>query len=82
MTSDRREPSDDQIDAVIERMAREENDELARAWGQGILDVATNAIQGRADEDRSLLDAIGRASESSAEAVAKGEAKGEAKGQE
>lgn len=77
MTSDRREPSDDQIDAVIERMAREENDELARAWGQGILDVATNAIQGRADEDRSLLDAIGRASESSAEAVAKGEAKGQ-----
>jgi hypothetical protein len=62
MTSDRREPSDDQIDAVIERMAREENDELARAWGQGILDAATNAMQGRADEDRALLDAIGRAS--------------------
>ncbi len=41
MTSDRREPvSDAQIDAAAEAWARAEEDDLAKAWGQGILDAA------------------------------------------
>ncbi len=70
MAEDRIEPvSDAQIDAAVERWGREEEDELAKAWGQGILDAARDGLQGRVDEDRALLDAIERASE----AVDKGE---------
>ncbi len=64
MAEDRRDTagiSDAQIDAWVEGLANEENDVLARAWGQGILDAARDGLQGRVDEDRSLLDAIGRA---------------------
>ncbi len=52
---------DAEIYAMLEQMAREEQEELARAHGQGILDAATNAMQGRAHQDRTLLDAIARA---------------------
>ncbi len=52
---------DAQIDAWVERLAREEHDALERAHGQRVLDAARDATQGRAAADRSLLDAIGRA---------------------
>jgi hypothetical protein len=62
MSEDRREPvSDAQIDAAAEAWARAEEDDLALAWGQGILDATAGHAKGRADEDRALLDAIGRA---------------------
>ncbi len=61
---------DAQTGAMLERAAREEQEELDRAHGQGILDAATAAIQGGASQDRALLDAIGRATK------AKGEGKG------
>jgi hypothetical protein len=54
---------DARTDATVEQ------EELARAHGQNILDAASEATQGRAEQDRALLDAIGRASE----ALAKGE---------
>jgi hypothetical protein len=57
-----------QTDATVEQ------EELDRSHGQHILDLAgTAATQGRAEQDRALLDALGRASE----ALTKGEAKGE-----
>jgi ubiquinone/menaquinone biosynthesis C-methylase UbiE len=52
---------DARTDATVERMAREEREELARSHGQHILDVATGAGRSRAERDRSLLDTIGRA---------------------
>ena len=58
---------DAQTDAMLERAAREEQEELARAHGQGILDAATGATQGRAEQDRTLLDAIGRATKAKGE---------------
>jgi hypothetical protein len=63
MAEDRRDTagiSDAQIDAAAEAWARAEEDDLAKAWGQSVLDAARDAIQGRADEDRALLDAIER----------------------
>jgi hypothetical protein len=64
---------DARTDARLERAAREEREEVARAHGQHILDLAgTAATRGRAEQDRALLDALGRASE----ALAKGEARG------
>jgi hypothetical protein len=52
---------DAEIYAMLEQMAREEQEEAARAHGQHILDAASEATRGRAEQDRSLLDAIGRA---------------------
>ncbi len=66
MTSDRREPSDDQIDAVIERMAREENDELARAWGQHILDATAFPHAKRGANEDPLLEVLRRAHQTKA----------------
>jgi hypothetical protein len=64
MAEDRIEPgiSDDQLDAWVEGLAREEEDELARAWGRHILDAAASPYaKGRIDEDQALLDALGQA---------------------
>jgi hypothetical protein len=63
MSEDRRDTagiSDAQIDAAAEAWARAENDDLAKAWGQGLLESIEDATQGRVDEDRALLDAIER----------------------
>jgi hypothetical protein len=58
---------DAEIYAMLEQMAREEQEELARAHGQGILDAAADATRARANQDRSLLDAIGRATKAKGE---------------
>jgi hypothetical protein len=54
-------------DATVERMAREEREELARSHGQHILDAATGAAPRRAEQDQSLIDAIGRATKAKGE---------------
>ena len=58
---------DAEVYAMLEQMAREEQEELARAHGQGILDAASEATRGRANQDRALLDAIGRATKAKGE---------------
>ena len=50
--------SESDIDAMIERMAREEQEEIARAQGQLILDVLSADRQGR---DAQLVEALNAA---------------------
>ncbi len=57
---------DAEIYAMLERAAREEREKLDRARGQHILDAASEATRARANQDRSLLDAIGRATKAKA----------------
>lgn len=58
--------SEDAIDAMIERAAREEQDELDRSHGQHILDITADARERRREDP--LLEAIRRAHKAKAEA--------------
>jgi len=55
----------DAIDAMVERMAREEQDDLDRSHGEFILDVTAARMQQGGGED-ALLEAINRAHQSKA----------------
>jgi len=51
----------DAIDAMVERMVREEQDEIDRAAGQFILDAIDDQRQRRGTAEHPLLEAINRA---------------------
>jgi hypothetical protein len=55
--------SDSDLDAMVERMAREERDDLDRKHGEHIIAAAQGASleKGRQEQDNALLEAIGRA---------------------
>lgn len=57
----------DAIDAMIERAAREEQEELDRAHGQQILDIAAARMQ-QGSGDEPLVEALSRAWRAKAEA--------------
>ncbi len=65
MTSDR-EPGDAQIDAWVERLAREEHDELERAHGQHILDATAFPHAKRGANEDPLLEVLRRAHQAKA----------------
>lgn len=51
----------DPSDAMLERMAREEQDDINRKHGEGILSAIDGAAKRREDAVRALLDALSRA---------------------
>jgi len=57
----------DALDAMVERMAREEQDDIDRQHGQFILDVTAARMQQGGGED-ALLQVLNRAHQAKAEA--------------
>jgi hypothetical protein len=53
--------SDRDLDAMVERMAREEQDDLDRGRGEHILAMINGGAEAKEAQHRGLLDAIGRA---------------------
>jgi hypothetical protein len=57
----------DALDAMVERIAREEDDDIALAHGEHILHMWKEGQRHREEQTRSLLDTIGRAHEAKAQ---------------